>query len=162
MPGKWHNAVVSALFQLCEENDSYDKVWDGNKRPIGITVGRTAYYYQPDIYATYWRTRKLDVYEVIDSETEPELVTDLVYAALTPNVETIAMVFSNPEKLERAKVHGKILLSRLCQESMTIEGTSVFYEPLSELFKPKYLVHVPKRLTDVKSIRRILKRKLEF
>ena len=162
MPGKWHNSVVKTLFELCENYDSYDKIWDGNKRPIGITVGRSTYYYQPDLYASYWRGGKLDVYEVIDSETEAELVMDLVYSALVPNAETIAMVFSNAEKLERAKLHGKIILSRLCQESLTFEGTSVYYEPLSNLFQHKYFVHIPKRVTSSKDIRRILKRRLEF
>lgn len=161
MPGKWHNAVVKALFELCEEHDSYDKIWDGNKRPIGISVGKNTYYYQPDIYASYWRGGKLDVYEVIDSESEAELLMDIVYSALVPNAETIAMIFSNAQKLERARLHAKIILSRLCQESLTFEGTSVYYEPLIELFQSKYFVHVPKR-TNARSIRNILKKRLDF
>ncbi len=162
MPGKWHNAVRDTLFELCDFYDPYDTVWDGNKRPIGITVGRTTYYYQPDIYATYSRSGKVDVYEVIDSESDGELVMDIVYSALTPRVETIAMVFADTKKLETAKLHAKIILGRLSQEVATFEGDSVFYEPLSYLYKPKYFVHVPKRLTSKDKIGRILKRKMEL
>lgn len=162
MPGRWHNAIRDTLFELCETYDPYDKVWDGNKRPIGITVGRTTYYYQPDIYATYERSQKVDVYEVIDSESDGELVMDLVYSALTPRAETIGMVFSDAKKLETAKNHAKIILGRLCQESFTIEGSSVFYEPLSDLYQPKYFVHIPKRMLNRDKIRKSLRRGFEF
>ena len=153
---------VKALFELCEDYESYDKVWDGNKRPIGITVGRSTYTYQPDVYASYWRSGKVDVYEVIDSEPDGELVMDLVYAALTPRVETIGMVLADTKKLETAKLHAKIILGRLCEESLTFEGSSVYYEPLSHLFQPKYFVYIPRRIKSSKVVRSVLKRKMEF
>jgi hypothetical protein len=157
MAGKWHNLIVDILSELCWEwvdQGNYKKVCNGNSEPITVSYKKRSYYYQPDLYAIRPKSEKVDIYEVIDAETEGEAVMDIVYSALTPRASLLNIVCSDSSKLEAIKDHAQIILNKMFDE----DGK----EFASIMFNPQFFVHVPRSMKSRKKIRALLKRKLEF
>jgi uncharacterized protein YwgA len=156
MAGKWHNTVVQVLRELCDEWVSegiYKKVADGNSDPIPISYKKQTYYYQPDLYGIYSKNDKVDIFEVIDAETEGEAVMDMVYSALTPRVNFLCMICSDQSKLEAIKQHARIILNKIFDEEK---------KSYSRIFRSKYFVYVPRNARSSKAIKRLLRTRLEF
>lgn len=156
MPGKWHNSVVQVLNELCDEwakNGPYKKVCDGNSSPIAVSYKKSTYYYQPDLYAVYQSNEKIDVYEVIDAETEGEAVMDIVYSALTPRINVLSIVCSDESKLEAIKQHARIILNK------TFNDDKKAYK---HMYNPRFFVYLPRSIRSSKVMKKELKRLLEF
>jgi len=155
LAGRWHNMIVKILEDLCQdwvEKGKYKKVYDGNIDPIPVSYKKQVYLYKPDIYAIVSETEKVDVFEVIDTETEGEAVMDIVYSALTPHISNLCMVFSDNSKLETVKRHAQIILNKIFTE----DGKQ-FLD-----LNPRYFVHVPREAKVIKTIKKQLKEQLEF
>lgn len=160
MAGTWHNEIVQILRELCEQNVKtglYKKVCDGNSEPIPVSYKKQVYFYQPDLYAVYQRDEKIDVFEVIDAESEGEAVMDIVYSALTPHINVMCVVCSDDSKLEAIKTHARIILNKIFDDNK---------KPYIHIFRPKYFVHVSRdsRFTKktIVAIKRQLKTEMEF
>ncbi|MEM2742110.1 MAG: hypothetical protein QXJ31_02680 [Candidatus Bathyarchaeia archaeon] len=156
MAGKWHNTVVQVLRELCDEwvkNGLYKKVYDGNSDPIPISYRKQTYYYQPDLYAVYSKNEKVDIFEVIDTETEGEAVMDIVYSALTPRINVLCVVCSDNSKLEAIRQHARIILNKIFDEEK---------KSYNHIFRSKYFVYVPRTAKSAQAIKRLLKTQLEF
>jgi len=160
LAGTWHNKIVQILMELCEQNVKtgvYKKVCDGNSEPIPVSYKKQTYYYQPDLYAVYKRDEKIDVYEVIDAESEAEAVMDIIYSALTPHINVLCVVCSDDSKLEAIKTHARIILNKIFDDNK---------KPYAHIFRPKYFVHVPRvsRFTKrtIVAIKRRVKTEMEF
>jgi len=155
LAGKWHNMIVEILEDLCNEwveKDKYRRVYDGNVDPIPVSYRKQVYLYKPDLYAIASDTGRVDVFEVIDTESEGEAVMDIIYSALTPNVNGLCMVCSDNSKLEIIKKHAQIILNK------------IFTEDQEQFLVPvlRYFVHVPKEERVKKTIKKQLKEQLEF
>jgi hypothetical protein len=135
----------------------YKKVCDGNSEPIPVSYKKQVYFYQPDLYAVYQRDEKIDVFEVIDAESEGEAVMDIVYSALTPHINVMCVVCSDDSKLEAIKTHARIILNKIFDDNK---------KPYIHIFRPKYFVHVSRdsRFTKktIVAIKRQLKTEMEF
>jgi hypothetical protein len=160
LAGTWHNEIVQILRELCEQNVKtglYKKVCDGNSEPIPVSYKKQVYFYQPDLYAVYQRDEKIDVFEVIDAESEGEAVMDIVYSALTPHINVMCVVCSDDSKLEAIKTHARIILNKIFDDNK---------KPYIHIFRPKYFVHVSRdsRFTKktIVAIKRQLKTEMEF
>jgi hypothetical protein len=152
--------MVQILDELCEENvraGLYKKVYDGNSEPIAVSCKKQTYYYQPDLYAVYQKNEKIDVFEVIDTESEGEAVMDIVYSALTPHINVLCIVCSDDSKLEAIKTHAKIILNKIFDDGK---------KSYAHIFRPKYFVHLPRdsRFTKktIVAIKRRLKTEMDF
>lgn len=155
MPSEWHEMILEILRDLCQEyveKEKYKKVKDGNIDPLPISYRKHVYLYRPDLYAIWSETEKVDVYEVIDTESEGEAVMDIVYSALTPHIGNLCMVFSDSSSFEKVKKHARIILNKIFTEDR---------EPFLEL-NPRYFVHVPKETKVKKTVRNQLRERLEF
>jgi hypothetical protein len=155
MAGRWHNTIVQILKELCEEgikSGKYRKVCDGNSEPLAISYKKYTYYYQPDLYLLY-PSGKIDVFEVIDTESEGEAVMDIVYSALTPRIQVISVVCSDESKLEAIKKHARIILNKFFNE----DKKSYAY-----IFNKKYFVYVPRNAKFFKAIKKQLKKELDL
>ncbi|MDI6820531.1 MAG: hypothetical protein QMC89_06490 [Candidatus Hodarchaeaceae archaeon] len=145
MAGKWHNTIVEILEELCQEwveQGYYKKVCDGNANPITVSYKKTPYYYQPDLYAIRPKSEKVDIYEVVDTESEGEAVMDIVYSALTPRVNLLLLVCSDGSKLQAIKGHAEIILNKMLDE----DG-----KPFSKkMYSPRYFVHIPREMRNRK------------
>lgn len=154
MAGRWHKKIVNILKELCQEwvdSGLYKKYYDGNSDPIPITYKKSTYYYQPDLYAIYNRTGKVDVYEVIDTESEGEAVMDIVYSALTPRINVLCIVCSDSSKLKAVKKHARIILNKMYDEDK---------KKYVKIFNPKYFVTVPKEVRSWKRVKEELRNQL--
>jgi len=155
LAGKWHNMIVKILCHLCQdwvEKGKYKKVCNGNIDPLPVTYKKQVYFYQPDLYAIHIDTEKVDVFEVIDTESEGEAVMDLIYSALTPHIGNLCVVCSDNSKLEAIKTHARIILNKIFTENK---------EPFLE-FNPRYFVYVPREARVIRTIKKQLKEQLEF
>jgi len=155
LAGKWHNMIVEMLEDLCNEwveKGKYRRVYDGNVDPIPISYRKQVYLYKPDLYAIASDTGKVDIFEVIDTESEGEAVMDIIYSALTPNVNGLCMVCSDNSKLEIIKKHAQIILNKIFTEDKEL-----FLE-----FYPRYFVYVPKETKVKKTVKSLLRERLEF
>jgi hypothetical protein len=160
LAGKWHNEVVKILRELCEQHMKtgyYKKVCDGISDPIPISYKMQTYYYHPDLYSVYKSDEKIDVYEVIDTETDGEIVMDIVSSALTPRINALCVVCSNESKLDDVKKYAKIILNKIFDDNK---------KPYSNIYRPKYFMYIPKdtRFTKktILSIKRRLAVEMEF
>lgn len=156
MAGRWHNTVVQVLRELCEENVKtglYSKFCDGNSDPIPVSYKKHTYYYQPDLYAIYQKNEKVDVFEVIDTESEGEAVMDMVYSALTPRVNVLCVVCSDSSKLEAIKLHARIILNKIFKEKQ---------KSYASIFNPKYFVYIPRNVKSIKKMKNQLRKQMEF
>jgi len=155
LASEWHNMIVEILKELCQEyveKGKYKKVKDGNIEPIPVSYRKHVYLYRPDLYAIWSKTEEVDVYEVIDTESEGEAVMDIVYSALTPRISNLCMVFSDNTRLETMKKHAQIILSKIFTEDK---------ESFME-FNPRYFVYVPKEARVKKTVKNQLRERLEF
>lgn len=82
------------------------------EKPIPITHFRTTIYYRPDVYG---RTTlgKLDIYEVVYTESEGEVVADIVYSALSENISSLSIICSDKEYTQKIKKLAEIVLNRI-------------------------------------------------
>ena len=155
LAGKWHNAVIEILSELCgewEKAGTYKKTCRGDSEPIAVSYMKTTYYYQPDLYAVYVkRGQKIDIYEVIDTETEGEAVMDIVYSALA-RTNVLAMICSDESKLNAIRDHAKILLNRLYDEDR---------KKLERIYNPKYFIYLPRAMPK-KRMKKKLRKQLDF
>jgi len=161
LAGTWHNKIVQILDELCQEdvkNGIYSKVH--NNKPIDspISYMKQVVWYQPDLYAIRKKEEKIDVFEVIDTQSEGEAVEDMVLSALTPRVSSLCIVCSDSEYLEKIKKKAIVILHKIYDEDK---------KSYASIFNPKYFMHVPKntRFTKPRSVARIksmLRQQLEF
>lgn len=155
MAGTWHNNIVQILRELCEQNVKtglYKKVCDGNSDPISINYKKQNYFYQPDLYAVYQKTEKIDVFEVIDAESEGEAVMDIVYSALTPHINVLCVVCSDDSKLEAIKTHARIILNKIFDDNK---------KSYASVFNPKYFIHVPRDSRFTKKTMTAIKKRIK-
>jgi len=156
LAGNWHNRIVQILDELCEENVKagvYKKVYDGNSEPIAVSCKKQTYYYQPDLYAVSPKSEKIDVFEVIDTESEGEAVMDIVYSALTPHINVLCIVCSDDSKLKAIKTHAKIILNKIFDDNK---------KSYAHIFNPKYFVHVSRSSRFTKKSMTAIKRQLRL
>jgi hypothetical protein len=162
LAGKWHNEIVEILRGLCQQlvkTRYYKKVCDGMSDPIAISYKTQTYYYHPDLYAVYKSesARSVDIYEVIDTEPEGEVVMDIVSSALTPRINAFCVVCSTQSKLDDVKKHAKIILNKIFDDEQ---------KSYSRIYTPKYLVLIPKGTPFTKntitSIKRTLYKEMNF
>jgi len=160
LAGKWHNEIVNILRELCEQSAYYKKVYDGISDPIHITYKTETYFYRPDLYAVYKSesAHSVDVYEIIDTEPEGEIVMDIVSSALTPRINALCVVCSNDSKLDDVvKKDAKIILNKIFDDEK---------KSYSRIYTPKYFVHIPRdtRFTkkNIASIKRRLYVEMNF
>jgi len=155
MAGRWHNMIVQILKELCEErikSRKYKKICDGNSEPLAISYKKYTYYYQPDLYLVYPK-KDIDVFEVIDTESEGEAVMDIVYSALTPGIHCISVVCSDESKLEDIKKHARIILNKFFDEDK---------KSYARIFNKNYFVYVPRNAKSFKAIKKQLKKELDL
>jgi len=155
LAGAWHNTIIEILEDLCNEwveKRRYRRVYDGNIDPIPVSYRKQVYLYKPDIYAIVSDTGRIDVFEVLDAESEGEAVMDIVYSALTPNINSLCMVCSEDTKLMLIKKHAQIILNKILDEEQ---------EPLL-VPNLRYFVHIPKEERVKRTIKKQLKERLEF
>lgn len=154
MAGKWHKMMVQILRELCEEDIKsgvYSKVCDGNSEPIPVTYKKQTYYYQPDLYGVYVKSELVDIYEVIDTESEGEAVMDSVYSALTPRINVLCVVCSNDIKLEAIKKHARIILHKIFTEHK---------KSYAKIYNQKYFVYMPRKTKGYETIKKELKKRM--
>jgi hypothetical protein len=96
--GSEHDEIVKILFELCQDyNYSQIHAYNISEEcdPLPITLPRRGRSltenYNPDIWAETKR-RLIDIYEVWHSETESEAILDILYSALTKNVNYLHIV----------------------------------------------------------------------
>lgn len=130
----------------------YKKVCDGNSEPIPVAYKKQVYFYQPDLYGVYKTDEKVDVYEVIDAESEGEAVMDIIYSALTPRINVLCVVCSDDSKLEAIKTHARIILNKIFDDNK---------KSYIRIFRPKYFVHVPRDSRFTKKTRVAIKRQIK-
>jgi len=155
LAGTWHNEIVQILRELCEESvkvGMYKKVCDGNSDPIPVSYKKQIYFYQPDLYGVYMSDEKIDVYEVIDAESEGDAVMDIIYSALTPRINALCVVCSDDSKLEAIKTHARIILNKIFDENK---------KSYIRIFRPKYFIHVPRYSRLTKKTRATMKRQIK-
>ena len=133
----------------------------GVPSPAGFSLGSVAvdfsqkqtYYYQPDLYAVYSKNEKVDVFEVIDTETEGEAVMDIVYSALTPRINVMCVVCSDNSKLEAIKLHARIILNKMFDEEK---------KAYAHMFNSKYFVYISRTSRSLRVIKKELKKQMDF
>jgi hypothetical protein len=160
LAGKWHNEIVKILDELCQEdlkNGLYSKVYNNKAIESPVSYNKQVAWYQPDIYAVHKRDETIDVFEVIDTESEGEAIGDVVLSALTPHIRNFCVVCSDSEYLERIKTNAKIILNKIYDEN---QNSYAF------MFNPRYFAYVPKDTQftqkNISTIKRTLKRQFEF
>lgn len=115
----------------------YRKVCDGNSDPIPITYKKQTYFYQPDLYAIYPKSELVDVYEVIDTESEGEAVMDIVC--------------SDNSKLDAIKTHARIILNKMFNEDK---------KSYAKIYNPKYFVYMPRKTKGYERIKKELRKRM--
>ena len=105
---RYHNIVKRALIEvgneLVKEGSRFRKVIDGDKVPIRILHPTkrkpVAITYKPDVYYQTKVERKF-IFEVIDTESENEIITDITLAFLSPRSHVIIFIAPTEEKIKR-------------------------------------------------------------
>lgn len=160
-----HDQVVEILYQLSKNYKSYNKVCADHvsvssyKRiPILSRNQRgksEVHQYRPDLWCRYGRTNKIEVFEVWDNQSEDACVEDILFAALTPNIELLYIICFNKGQYELAKTLVKVILSSLFDE----DG-NLLLEPPGIL---RYVKLLPKNIiSNNYAIKRFLQKELEF
>lgn len=156
----WHNKIVKILDELCQEdvkNGLYSKVYNNKAIDPPVSYNKQVAWYQPDIYAIHKKEETIDVFEVIDTESEGEAIGDIVLSALTPRIANFCVVCSDSKYLERIKANARVILNKIYDEDKN---------SYASLFNPKYFVYIPKntRFTqkNIATIKKTLKQQFEF
>jgi hypothetical protein len=114
-------------------------------------------WYQPDVYAVHKKEEAIDVFEVIDTEKEGEVIGDIVLSALTPHVNSLTIVCSDSKYLEKIKTYAKVILNKIYDEDQN---------SYTSIFNPNYFIHIPRNTRFTKknnlAIKRMLRQQLEF
>ena len=152
--------MVQILYELCQEdvkNGIYSKVYDNKVIEPPLSYMKQVVWYQPDVYAVRKKDETIDVFEVIDTETEGEAIGDIVLSALTPRLGYLVIVCSDSKYLEKIKTNAKVILNKIYDEEQKSYGS---------IFNPNYFVHIPKNIRFTKktslAIKRMLRQQLEF
>jgi len=160
LAGTWHNKIVQILYELCQEdfkNGIYSKVYNNKAIDSPISYMKQVAWYQPDLYAVHKKEETIDVFEVIDTESEGEAIGDIVLSALTPRIANFCIVCSDSKYLEKIKTNAKVILNKIYDEDKN---------PYASIFNPHYFVHIPKNTRFTKktsvAIKKMLKQQLEF
>ena len=160
MAGTWHNKMVQILDELCQEdvkNGIYSKVYDNKAIDPPLSYMKQVVWYQPDLYAVRKKDEKIDVFEVIDTESEGEAIGDIVLSALTPRISSLCIVCSDFKYLEKLKTNAKVILNKIYNEDQ---------DSYASIFNPNYFTHIPKNTRFTKKtiakIKKQLKQQLEF
>jgi hypothetical protein len=160
LAGTWHTKIVQILDELCQEdvkNGIYSKVYKNKAIEPTLSYMKQVVWYQPDLYAVRKKDEKIDVFEVIDTETEGEAIGDIVLSALIPHIADFCIVCSDYKYLEKIKTNAKVILNKIYDEDK---------KPYSSIFNPNYFVHIPRntRFTQktIATIKKQLKQQLEF
>lgn len=160
MVGTWHKKVVRILEELCQEdvkNGIYSKVYDNKTIDSPISYNKQVVWYQPDIYAVRKEDEAIDIFEVVDTQSEGEAIGDIVLSALTPRALNFCIVCSDSTYLEKIKTYAKVILNKIYNEN---QNSYAF------IFKQKYFAYIPKntRFTqkDIATIKKTLKQQFEF
>lgn len=74
----YHDNVVKILKELADKYPHYSKVvpYLDRREPIKIAFEALTVYYYPDLWAINKRTKRIDVYEVWNTESEDQAIAD--------------------------------------------------------------------------------------
>ena len=127
-----HDTVVSIIYNLAKKDSDYQEVYADHisvgyetidlktkyhKRKAAMT-----YQYTPDIWCKYKRNRKIDIYEIWDNQLREACVEDILFSALTPNIETLSIICFEKKQYDLACELVKIILFSLFSVFIKIEG----------------------------------------
>lgn len=160
-----HNRIIKVLFELSKNYSPYTKVHADHiskeYKPINIISsqkrgGAEVVPYYPDLWCRT-KTNNIDIFEVWDSQTDDlkACVTDIVLAALTPNVRYLYIVCFEQEQCDLARKLAKVILTSLFNEDRTLllESSQV----------KKNVTLIPNEILDEeRKLRKFLDQKLEF
>jgi hypothetical protein len=100
MPSEAHNNVVDAIDEALTES-GYE-VSRGTALPFPSVLERFGHRrLMPDLWAKKKDSKQYDVYEVWDSESSGGAISEVMRAALTPNVRSLSIVLIENERLAR-------------------------------------------------------------
>jgi len=123
MAGKYHTIVKKALIEvgneLINEKTRFKKVVDGDKIPIHIlhpTKRRpVAITYRPDVYYKTKVDRKF-IFEVIDTESENEIIADITQAYLSPGSIVVIFIAPTAGKVDRIYDLMDVVYSKITED----------------------------------------------
>jgi len=123
-----HDRVVGIVHELCDganfykEGDVHADHLGFSYKPIDIISPSSKvrrgelHISNPDVWAKHSSNNKIDIYEVWDGQSEPEDVRDIVFAALTPNICSLAIICFDEKTAALAKRLSIIILSAIHDE----------------------------------------------
>jgi hypothetical protein len=158
-----HNRVIEVLYELALDFKPYGRVYvdhiSKDYKTINILSHRKrgaadVYPYYPDLWCRTKRTNKIEIFEVWDSQIEDACITDIVLAALTPDIEALYIICLQKDQYELALKLVKVVLSSLFGE----EG-SLLLDPSKVA---KYVTYVPAGVLDDRRLKKFLHDKLDF
>jgi hypothetical protein len=159
-----HDKVIDVLFTLAKSFKPYHRVYadhiSKDYKPITIFSSQKrgqaqVLSYYPDLWCKIEKTNKIDVFEVWDSQSEDACVTDIVLAALTPNVQLLYVICFDKEQYDLALKLVKVILTTLFND----EGKPLL-EP-SEV--AKYVTLIPDEVVeDNRKLKKFLHDELDF
>lgn len=114
-----HDRVIEILFGICKAHRSYKEVYADHLRtpfkpimiPSAEESGRPqSYKFRPDVWARL-PSKKIDVLEVWDEQSEAGGVQDLILTALTPGLATLTIICFDQMSVDKAKGLARTVLS---------------------------------------------------
>lgn len=116
MPSQYHNAIQSAIINFGNKHTKVERV-RGSGQPIHINhpTKNKAILYYPDVRFEL-RSRKIIIFEVLDTQSEDKTIADLIRSVLTQNATQIYFIVKTNEIAEKIVRIYEVILSKFADE----------------------------------------------
>lgn len=155
MAGRYHNKVQEALVkagnELVEEKTRFKKVY--KEKTIHIVHPTKKFKapminYNPDVvYET--KVNQLFIFEIIDRESENEIITDLIQCILIKNCHAFIFIAKSDEEIDRIRDMYEIIKSILVEEKNAGEKEFPYYNVWT--IESSRIKDVKKLVKDIKN-----------
>jgi hypothetical protein len=155
-----HDRVVKMLKELAEGYHHYSKVvpYLDKREPIKIAFETFTIDYYPDLWAVTKRLKKIDVYEVWNTESEDQAIADIYLSAKIPNLLNICIVCVKTRSDSWTKEHAKNIIVTVLKDleagNPSLKSVRVGHVFIAEVGRNE--------LKDDKKLRESLTRQFEF
>jgi len=156
----YHDNVVKILKELADKYPHYSKVvpYLDRREPIKIAFEALTVYYYPDLWAINKRTKRIDVYEVWNTESEDQAIADIYLSAKIPNLLNICIVCVKTRKNSWTKEHAYNIVVTVLKDleagNPSLKSVRVSHVFIAEVGRNE--------LKDDKKLRESLSRQFEF
>lgn len=148
------------LKELANEYPHYSKVvpYLDKREPIKVAFETLTIYYYPDLWAVTKRAKRIDVYEVWNTESEDQAIADIYLSAKIPNLLNICVVCVKTRSDSWTKEHAKNIVVTVLKD---LEAGNASLKSIRA--DHVYVAEVGKdELNDEKKLRESLSKQFEF